>query len=84
MKATGIVGTGAAGAGALYYGAKKYADYSYKADKLRAARAASAPAPTAELSAPARTPRVKARAGSIPRMLTAPPPAINPLSVDRW
>ena len=35
----GIVG--AAGAGALYYGAKKYADYSYKADKLRAARAAS-------------------------------------------
>ncbi len=71
----------------------EYADYSYKADKLRAARAASA-SPSAPTATPpvapatesAAAPRVKARVrtGGVPRMLTAPHPEINPLSLNRW
>lgn len=72
---------------------EKVNEYTSKASNLfkrtPAPPAAVAPvAPTFEFtfepSAPARTPRVKPRTGAVPRMLTAPPPAINPLSTDRW
>ena len=51
---------------------------------FRTSRAGAAPPAAIELVAPSRTPRVKARAGAVPRMLTAPRPEINPLSLDRW
>ena len=73
---------------------EKVNEYTSKASNLFKRTPAPKPAlvapvaPTFEFnfepSVPVRTPRVKARTGAVPRMLTAPPPAINPLSTTRW